>query len=176
MESHVKPTSKTLFGKRAIIYLRTAIAKEKEISRQEEAFKKLIDQHNSTIITTIQEDGISGNADISMRPGLAQALEMCESKMAEVLVTHRLNRLSRNINELLRLFDRLQRADVSVVTVIEGDIFAQPRYLALQEMYTAIVHLKRERTIEHASQGQKRRNKQKRPEHPSMENLRFFEE
>jgi len=176
MENHEKPTSKPLLGKRAIIYLRTALANEKEISRQEEACMKLVDQHNSTIISTIKEDGISGISDISMRPGLAQALEMCETSMAEVLVCHGLDRLSRDPNELLRLLDRLHRADVSVVTVKEGDIFAQPKYLVLREMYMAVTHLERERTIEQASQDQKRKNKQKRSEHPSMENLRLFEE
>jgi len=131
MESHMKPGSKQLLGKRAVIYLRTATPNEKEISRQEEACKKLIGQHNSTIIATIKEDGISGNADISMRPGLAQALEIFETKMAEVLVIYRLDRLSRDPNQLFNLLDRLLRANVRVVTVTEGDIFTQPRYLGL---------------------------------------------
>lgn len=109
MENQEKPTSKTLFGKRAAIYLRTAIPNEEEISRQEEACKKVIEQQLFTIITMIKKDVISGNADISMRPGLAQALEIFETKMAEVLVTYRLDRLSRDLNELLSLLDRLQR-------------------------------------------------------------------
>jgi len=176
MERNEKTTRKPQPGKRAVIYLRTATPNEKEISRQEEACKKLIGQHNSTIISTIKEDGISGNADISMRPGLAQALEIFETKMAEVLVIYRLDRLSRDLNELLSLLDRLQRAKVSVVTVQEGDILTQPRYLRLLEMFKAVTHQERQSTIEHTSQGQKRRNKQKRSEHPSMENLPLFED
>lgn len=174
MENQEKPTSKTLSGRRAVIYVRSAIPNEEEISRQEEACKKVIEQQFFPIIAMIKKDVISGNADISMRPGLAQALEMCETKMAEVLVTYRLDRLSRDLNELLRLLDRLQRAKVRVITVQEGDIFTQPRYLGLLEMYRAVTHQERQSTVEHTSQGQKRRTKQKRSEDPSMENLRLF--
>ena len=141
---------------RIIIYLRSAAPNEKEIDRQKEACMQLVDQ-NSTIIATIKEDGISGIADISMRPGLAQALEMCETRMAEVLICHRLDRLSRDPDELLRLLDRLQRAGVNVITVTEGNIFTQPKYLVLREMYTAVAHLEGERTFEHTFQGQKRK-------------------
>jgi len=43
-------------------------------------------------------------------------------------------------------------------------------------MYADVAYLGRQSTIKHTSQDQKRRNKQKRPEHPSVENLRLFEE
>ncbi len=174
MERNEKTTSRPQSGKRAVIYLRTAIPNKKEIARQEEACLELLDQHNSSIIAIIKEDGISGNADIEARPGLSQAVEMCETGMTVVLICYSLDRLSRDPNVLMSLLDRLEQAEIGLETVTEGDIFANPSHF---EVYISILHIERRRNSQRASQGRKTRNRQSKEEQPlAQENLRLFDE
>ncbi len=109
-----------------------------------------------------------------MRPGLTQALEICEAGMADVLICYDLYRLSRDPNVLMSLLDRLEQAEIRLETVAEGDIFDHPRHF---EVYISILHIERKRNSQRASQGRKTRNRQSKEEQPlAQENLRLFDE
>ncbi len=109
------------------------------------------------------------------RPGLAEILAMCEVGRVELLVCYSLDRLSRDSNELLGLVERLQRAEIGLETVAEGDIFACASLFLLKEIHTAFPESAT--TITRTSQGRKRRSGRKRPKYSaSQKNLPLFEE
>ena len=174
MENHEKATGSTS-SRRALIYLRSAVYDEGEITRQEDGCQHYLAQRNYTYTASIEDNGCSGIGR-KARPGLAWVLEMCEAGTIEALICFRLDCLSRDPVELLELVARLKRAGISLETIEEGDVFAQPEilhrleFLAQYLQHSACLYAR-------TSQGPKRRNSRKKPERPAAhENLLLFEE
>lgn len=155
MERDEKTTSRPPLGKRAVIYLRVAAADESKIAHQEDVCLKHLAQCRYIAINISKDNGVSGNTDLRTRPGLTQALEICEAGMADVLICYDLDRLSRDPNVLMNLLDRLEHAKIRLETVMEGDIFAHPSHLAAREVCVSILHIERRRNSQRASQDRK---------------------
>jgi len=174
MENHEEATGSTP-SRRAVIYLRSAAYDEAAIARQEEGCQHYLAQRNYTYTASIKDNGCSGIGR-EARPGLARVLEMCEAGTIEALICFRLDRLSRDLVELLELVARLKQAGIRLETVEEGDIFAQPDILHLLEFraqflqQSACIYLR-------TSQGPERRSSRKKPQLPATyENLPLFED
>lgn len=82
------------------------------IEGQADRLRQYADLHDLGPVTVITDPGRSGK-DLN-RPGLIRLLEMIDDGHASNVLIWRLDRLSRNLGDLIGLADRFGQADVSL--------------------------------------------------------------
>jgi site-specific DNA recombinase len=82
------------------------------IEGQAEKMRAYSDLHDLGEVTVITDPGLSGK-DLK-RPGLQQLLTMVDAGHVSTVLTWRLDRLSRNLSDLILLADRFGQADVAL--------------------------------------------------------------
>jgi len=103
----------------AITYARVSTDKQRDgwsIAAQQRELMKKATENNLDVIANFV-DVRSGKS--MERPGLQQALAFLESEEVSVLLVWRLNRLSRNLKDLLDIFELCAMHGVSIISVTE---------------------------------------------------------
>ncbi len=104
--------------KRAIVYARVSTDDQADrgysLSAQVEAGRKYADVHGFTVISELIDDGVSGALAFSERPAGATAWTMLRQHQADVLIVQNVDRLSRDVVNLLVTIRELLRAGVEV--------------------------------------------------------------
>lgn len=106
----VDPRGRRKAGLRAVVLARVSTLKrsqDKSGPRQLAELRELAGRRGWEVIADFT-DRQSGDDD--ERPGLQAALDLVEHHRAEVLVVHELDRLGRNVNDLLKNADRIAAA------------------------------------------------------------------
>ena len=92
---------------KAIIYARVSTAEQAQsglgVEAQIEACRRYCDYRGLDVVDTITENGVSGAMAPHDRPGMGQALAMLASGEAELLIAAKLDRIGRDVRDLLEL-------------------------------------------------------------------------
>ena len=109
-------------GRGALIYARysTDLQNERSIEDQIRLCRPLVKDHE-TLAGTCQDRARSG-AFIANRPGLKTVLDLIEANMVSVLIAENLDRISRNLAEMARIFRLAEFHGTSIRTLHEGEI------------------------------------------------------
>ena len=104
--------------KRAIVYARVSTDDQADrgfsLSAQVEAGHKYAEAHGMTVTNELIDDGVSGAMAFSERPAGATAWKMLRQHQADALVVQNVDRLSRDVVDLLVTIRELLRAGVEV--------------------------------------------------------------
>lgn len=104
--------------KRALVYARVSTDDQAErgfsLSAQIEAGRKYAEVHGMTVTNELIDDGVSGARAFSERPSGATAWTMLRQRQADALVVQNVDRLSRDVVDLLVTIRELLRAGVEV--------------------------------------------------------------
>lgn len=102
--------------KRVAIYVRVSTVEQAEegysIDEQLRLLKQYCDNNNYVIFKEYADRGISGKS-IKGRPALQELLRDAEDRKFDVVFVWKLNRLARNILDLLKMVDMLQKNNIA---------------------------------------------------------------
>src|ERR1051326_5635287 len=106
-----------MHSKRAAIYLRCSTA-EQSVSVQERELRMLAGRRGWKIFKVYKDEAISGAT--SSRPALNEMIADCHQRKFDVLLLQRLDRLGRNLRNLVTLLDDLRAMGVDFVSLNEA--------------------------------------------------------
>ena len=102
--------------KRVALYTRVSTIEQAEegysIAEQERLLTKYCEKHGYTIYKCYSDRGISGKS-ISARPALKEMLKDAEEKKFDLVLVWKINRLARNILDLLKMVDVLEKKGIA---------------------------------------------------------------
>ena len=115
---------------RAGLYARVSTEEQLEgysIDAQVRAFRLLCESKQWTIHGEYVEEGKSARTEnISKRPVFKQAMSDGLDGLYDVLVVHKVDRFSRKLRITLEYFDKLAKAEVGFVSIVEQMDFSTP--------------------------------------------------
>lgn len=127
---------------RAGLYARVSREEQAEgysLDEQLSAMRRFCADRGWKVAAEYVEPGVSGT--IRDRPALLDALRDCRAGKLNVLVTHKLDRLFRNLREMLNTIeDELDRWDVTYVSVVEQIDYSTPHGKLLLNQLGAVAH------------------------------------
>lgn len=106
----------------AVAYVRVSSERQRNnfsLEAQRQAIRTYAQRHKLTVVTTFQDVKSGKNIE---RPGLEQALAFLASGAASMLVVYKLNRISRNVSDMLNVFEQCAGLEVDIVSVTEADL------------------------------------------------------
>ena len=107
---------------RAIIYCRLSLKKPREelteaaLERQEDACRALCEQRGYEVVRVLDDEGLSAYSG-KARPAFEAALNALIEREADVLVVYRMDRLVRNLHDLLRVEKVLEASGTDLISV-----------------------------------------------------------
>ncbi len=107
---------------RAAIYARysSELQRDASIEDQVRLCRERIDQEGWTLTATYTDHAMSGAS--RLRPGYQKLIEDARSRKFEAVVAEALDRLSRDQEDIARLYKQLSFAGVKLLTLAEGEI------------------------------------------------------
>jgi len=115
---------------RAALYARVSSEEQVEgysIDAQRRAFETLVEGRGWTIYKEYLEEGKSARTEnINKRPVFKEAIADGLDRKYDILVVHKVDRFSRKLRITLEYFDKLGRAEVGFVSIIEQMDFSTP--------------------------------------------------
>lgn len=145
------------------IYVRVSTDGQAEdgysIAAQEAAAKQYAQLMGYEIIEIYIDRGISGKA-MENRPALMKMLDDAETKKFEMIIVWKLNRLSRSHLDLLKIYENLEKSDVSFKSITEPFDTSNPAGKLLFNMLASIGEFERETIVENVKNGMKQRAKE----------------
>mgnify|MGYP005647317311 CR=1 FL=1 len=110
------------------IYTRVSTDEQAEkglsLSAQQHACRKFADNREWTVVEVYEDPGYSGKND--KRPGFQNMLEDARQGKFKVVLIHKLDRFSRNIDNTLKIFRDLNDHDVTLASVTEEFDYSTP--------------------------------------------------
>ncbi|MDG9674966.1 recombinase family protein [Micromonospora sp. DH14] len=123
------PRIKNAPANTAVAYLRVSTEEQAEsgagLAAQRAAIQAEADRRGWTIVAWKEDAGVSGKS-VEGREGLAEALELVESRQAETLVVAKLDRLSRSLIDFAALMDRARAKRWNLIALDLGIDLATP--------------------------------------------------
>jgi site-specific DNA recombinase len=115
---------------RAALYGRVSTEEQVDgysLDAQDRAFRLYCASHDWDVVPAYRDEGKSAwTDDLAKRPAFLRMLEDAEAGLFDVLVVHKLDRLSRNIRVTIETLQRLERAGVGFVSVSKNMDFSTP--------------------------------------------------
>jgi len=107
---------------RAVIYARFSsdLQNPRSIEDQFRLARELAARRGYGVIAEFSDAATSGRT--THRPGLQTLLSQARKRTFEVLICEALDRLSRGLADVARIFEELEFLDVRIVTIEEGDV------------------------------------------------------
>ncbi|MER7589345.1 recombinase family protein [Micromonospora sp. NPDC127501] len=123
------PRMKNAPANTAVAYLRVSTEEQAEsgagLAAQRAAIQAEADRRGWTIVAWKEDAGVSGKS-LDGREGLAEALELVESRQAETLVVAKLDRLSRSLIDFAALMDRARAKRWNLIALDLGIDLSTP--------------------------------------------------
>lgn len=145
------------------LYIRVSTTDQAEfgysISAQTKLLKEYAEQNSWAIYDIYTDSGISGKTS-SDRPALQKLLSEVEQGKFEMVLVWKINRLARNIIDLLEIADFLKRHQVSLQSITEHFDLGTPLGEFTLQMMAAVGELERKTIAENMRLGRQQRNKQ----------------
>ncbi|WP_168714368.1 recombinase family protein [Niallia nealsonii] len=129
------------------------------ISAQTKLLKEYAEQNSWTIYDTFIDSGISGKAT-NNRPALQKLLNEVKQGKFEMVLVWKINRLARNIIDLLEIADFLKKHQVSLQSITEQFDLSTPLGEFTLQMMAAVGELERKTIAENMQLGRQQRNRQ----------------
>ena len=114
-------------GTPVAIYIRVSSDEQVEgfsLSAQTRACREFAERRNWQVVKVYEDPGESGKND--RRPGFQTMLHGAQAGEFKVLLVHKLDRFSRNIDTTLKYFRELNNCDVTVASVTEDFDYSTP--------------------------------------------------
>jgi len=115
---------------RAALYARVSSEEQVEgysLDAQRRAFQTLVEARGWTIYKEYLEEGKSARTEnINKRPVFREATADGLDRKYDILVVHKVDRFSRKLRITLEYFDKLGKADVGFVSIVEQMDFSTP--------------------------------------------------
>src|SRR5262245_8841488 len=117
--------------RRALLIARVSSDEQAEegfsLDAQDRRLREYCSAMGITIVDAGREEGISGvSTQLDQRPGLMRAIDLADRGAIDVLITHKVDRLARNIRIALEVISRLRARNVAYVSASEGIDFSTP--------------------------------------------------
>jgi site-specific DNA recombinase len=129
------------------------------IAAQIEATKNIARYSGYEVIDTYVDAGISGKS-MENRPAFLKMLADAKSKKFDMIIVWKLNRLSRNHLDLLKIYEELEACNVSFKSVSEPFDTGNPAGKLLFNMLASIGEFERETIVENVKNGMKQKAKE----------------
>lgn len=114
---------------RAAIYIRVSTQEQADegfsLAAQERVCREWCLQHNHSVMRVYVEEGKSA-ATMQKRLVLQEMLEDGKQKSFDLIVIHKLDRISRNTRDALSLFSQLEGMGISIASITEAMDFSTP--------------------------------------------------
>jgi len=137
--------SETPKPRRAIGYIR-ASTRDQQLSphAQLEAIESWCERNDVELVSTVQDLGVSGAAELEKRPGLLEALDAVKSEKAEVFIVAKLDRIARD-TLLSAMIQRLAERNGAEITSADGTGNGRsPESQLLRDMIAAFASYERQ--------------------------------
>ena len=99
---------------RALIYTRTSTRQQRTDS-QLEVLHTLVHRSGYDLVDTIEDIGVSGSKKGRQREGMARVMEMVNRREIDVLCVYSVDRIGRNVGDVIALVEELTEKGVSLV-------------------------------------------------------------
>ena len=114
----------------AAAYVRVSSDEQVEgysLDAQQRAIEAYCDAQGWTLVEEYRDEGKSARTDdLVKRPAFSTMLEDADAGAFDVIVVHKLDRFSRNLRITLEVLDRLDKSNVSFVSISENMDFTSP--------------------------------------------------
>ena len=142
---------------RAVAYLRVSSISQVDghsLDAQERLFKELCKNRGWEAVKIYREEGKSAHVEsISRRPVFRQLLEDAAKQQFDTVVTHTLDRWSRNQRVMLESFSILAKANVSFVSISEQIDYSTPQGRLFTQMLGSFAEYFSGALANHVSKG-----------------------
>lgn len=133
-------------SKRVAIYTRVSTNEQSEegysLEEQERLLKKFCEDHDYIIFKVYSDRGISGKS-IDARPAMKEMLKEADEKKFDMLITWKINRIARNMLNLLQIVDLLEKNNISFKSYSENFETETPMGKFSLQMMGAVGELER---------------------------------
>ncbi|WP_160689943.1 recombinase family protein [Clostridium sp. C2-6-12] len=133
-------------SKRVAIYTRVSTNEQSEegysLEEQERLLKKFCEDHDYTIFKVYSDRGISGKS-IDARPAMKEMLKEADEKKFDMVITWKINRIARNMLNLLQIVDLLEKNNISFKSYSENFETETPMGKFSLQMMGAVGELER---------------------------------
>lgn len=139
--SRAKKASAPGDGRRAVVYLRVSREdsdRKHGLDVQREYCDEYVASHGYEVIATFVDDGISGVKGIEERPGLREAIALCDAHAVDVLVCWAQDRVSRSVSVFDQIRERLKKLGVRLETFKENTDFTRDESMFMGDIHAAV--------------------------------------
>src|SRR5919199_3193388 len=128
---------------RAAIYSRVSSKEQVEghsLDAQLRACRQLCEQRGWQVVAIFVDEGVSARSDqVSKRPEFARMMAEAERGAFDVVVVHKIDRFARNLRVQMECLDRLGKARVLFVSVMEPNLdYSRPGGFLVLTMFGAM--------------------------------------
>lgn len=133
-------------SKLVAIYCRVSTIEQSEdgysIDEQERLLSKYCEDNDYTIFKVYSDKGISGKS-IKARPAMREMLKDADDKKFDMVITWKINRIARNMLDLLKIIDLLEKNDICFKSYSENFETETPMGKFSLQMMGAVGELER---------------------------------
>lgn len=150
------PMSQAGTQKRAAIYARVSTTEQAEegysIDEQVRVLREMCEREGYIVYKEYVDRGISGK-DIKGRPALQQLLYDAQHKSFDVVLVWKMNRLSRKLNDLMNIIEKLKTKNIAFRSYTERYETESPSGKLLFHMMGAIAEFERDNISQNVKMG-----------------------
>ncbi len=99
---------------RALIYTRTSTRQQRTDS-QLKALREMVERSGYELVDTVEDIGVSGTKKGRQRVGMAKVMEMVNRREIDVLCVYSVDRIGRNLSDVMALVEELTDKGVGLV-------------------------------------------------------------
>lgn len=104
---------------RALIYTRTS-TRNQSTDMQLEALNTLVQRSEYDLVETIEDIGVSGRMKGRQREGMKKVMQMVNKREIDVLCVYSVDRIGRNMGDVISLVEELDSRGVSLIIHKQG--------------------------------------------------------
>jgi len=104
---------------RAVIYARTSTRQQKS-DIQLDALNEMVERSGWDLVDTIEDIGVSGSRRGETREGMKKLMMMVRQRQCDVVLVYSVDRIGRNMGDVISLVDELDSRGVALVIHKQG--------------------------------------------------------
>jgi len=104
---------------RAVIYTRTS-TRQQRTDIQLEALNEMVEHSGWDLVDTIEDIGVSGSKRGETREGMKKLMMMVRQRQCDVVLVYSVDRIGRNMGDVISLVDELDSRGVALVIHKQG--------------------------------------------------------
>lgn len=148
-------------AKRAVTYIRVSDQSQVQghsLTAQERLFRELCQNRGWQVVGVYREEGRSAHVDaIAKRPVFKKLLDDASKHQFDVIVTHTLDRWSRNLKVTIESLSILSKHNIGLVSITESLDYSTPEGMLNLHMLGAFNQFFSSSLAKHVKKGQEQR-------------------